>query len=325
MLDDIKKNRKNLLILDNLHSWKNPSPEFEEDYDLDMKIFSKLAESKNVNVFHANYDWININKGIVNKYWVLENDKWSKKGKKIKPDLYLDYIDRELDYELYNLKNKLARKTPFINSPNMTSIMGNKFAQYLLFAEFMPFTSLCNTVNDLYSNINKIKSSKVVIKPIHGYGGNGISILDKKDFRSRIKKIKLPCLIQNFIKSNGIPGLKDTGRPMDLRMVFVNHRLCCSFVRVAKKGSLLTNFCPGGAIIHIRKNKIPKSLFKISNNIIEKLKSFSTAHYSLDFYFDEKNAPHLIEINLCPGFGFALTDMESKLFYFAKLLECISN
>ncbi len=79
----------------------------------------------------------------------------------------------------------------------------------------------------------------------------------------------------------------------------------------------------GGSIIHISKNQIPKSLHKIAIHIVEKLKSFSKAHYSIDFYFDDKNTPYLIEMNLCPGFGLALTDKESKLFYFAKLLECI--
>ncbi len=318
-------NRKNLAILDNLHNWKNPSPAFEEDYELDMKIFCKLAESRNINVLQTNYDWININRGIIKKYWVLENDKWSKREERIIPDLYLDYIDTELDYKLYNFRNKLARKTLFINSPDMISIMGNKLAQYLLFAEFMPNTYLCNNIDDLYNQIEKIKSSRVVIKPTHGYGGNGVLFLSKENFRSRINKLKLPCLLQDFIKSNGIPGLEYKGQPMDVRMVFVNHQLCCAFVRIAKKGSLLTNYCRGGSIIRINRNQIPKNLHKIADQIIEKLKSFSKAHYALDFYFNDKNRPYLIEMNLCPGFGFVLTDMESKLFYFTKLLECIPS
>ena len=99
----------------------------------------------------------------------------------------------------------------------MISIMGNKLAQYLLFAEFMPATYVCNNIDDLYHNLDKFRCSKIVIKPTHGYGGSGVLFIDKEDLSSRIKKIKLPCLIQEFVKSNGIPGLEYKERPMDLK------------------------------------------------------------------------------------------------------------
>jgi glutathione synthase/RimK-type ligase-like ATP-grasp enzyme len=100
----------------------------------------------------------------------------------------------------------------------------------------------------------------------------------------------------------GIPGFSKKKEVADLRIVFMNHKPIYALSRIARKGSLFTNFHQGATPIPVPLKFIPKSVKKITQEIIRKLSIFPHAHYSADFIFKNSGKPKLIEINTTPGF-----------------------
>jgi len=160
---------------------------------------------------------------------------------------------------------------------------------------------LVATKKELSAVLKKVSSSKVVLKPLYGSGGAGIIIEEKKQIAPA--SLAYPILVQEFIKSDcGIPGFSTQKELSDLRMVFLNNSLIFSLSRIAKKGSLFTNFHKGASAILVPEKKIPLSAKKMAREINSILGTFPKAHYSLDFIFTNQGRPVLIEINTTPGF-----------------------
>jgi ribosomal protein S6--L-glutamate ligase len=194
-----------------------------------------------------------------------------------------------------------SKKVKWFNSPLFRTVADNKLNQYLLFKDFMPTTYLATSKKEYVESVRKIKSHKAVIKPFYGSGGFGIVINEKKDV---IKlKVEFPVLVQEFVKSNyGIPGFSKQMEIADLRMVYMNHKLVYALSRIAKKGSLFTNFHQGATAVLVPETKIPKVVKEAAKKIVDKLSIFPEANYSLDFVFDNSGKPVLMEMNTTPGF-----------------------
>jgi len=87
-----------------------------------------------------------------------------------------------------------------------------------------------------------------------------------------------------------------------LRLVFHNNELVYALSRIAKQGSLFTNFHQGASAVLVPEESIPKEVFTIVKNIIAKISFFHENSFSLDFLFDVDGKPFLIEANTAPGF-----------------------
>ncbi|MFA5871782.1 MAG: YheC/YheD family protein [Parcubacteria group bacterium] len=254
-----------------------------------------------VGLYRASIGWYDAKKNVFTKSWAYRNKRWLKITKPVKPDLIFDKIMGKRDYALYDYKMETSKKVKWFNSPLFRTIADNKLNQYLLFKEFMPTTYLATSQKEYSESIKKIKSKKAVIKPFYGSGGFGIVIDEKKNV---IKlKATFPVLVQEFVKSNyGIPGFSKNMEIADLRMVYMNHKLIYALSRIAKKGSLFTNFHQGATAVLVPEVKIPKIAKDTARKIVEKLSIFPEANYSLDFVFDNSGKPVLMEMNTTPGF-----------------------
>jgi glutathione synthase/RimK-type ligase-like ATP-grasp enzyme len=255
-----------------------------------------------VAMYRASINWYDAKKNIFKKSWAYRNKKWIKITTPVKPDLIFDKIMGKRDYQMFNFKMDLSKKTKIFNHPLFRTMTDNKLAQYLILGEFMPKSILAVDKEDLPKALKKIPSSKVVIKPLYGSGGFGIIIGDKNKIKK--SKIEYPVFIQEFIRSEkGIPGFSKNDQVADLRMVFMNHKLIYALSRIAKKGSLFTNFHQGATAVLVPEKNIPASVKKMSREIIDKkLGIFSKANYSLDFIFTNSGEPILVEMNTTPGF-----------------------
>ena len=153
---------------------------------------------------------------------------------------------------------------------------------------------------DLKNAIEEIKTSKIVAKPLQGSGGFGIVIGDKETILK--EKFIYPMLLQEFVKNeNGIPGFSEKGELADLRITYINHQPLYALSRIAQGGSLFTNMHQGATSKRVPLEKIPPSVWEVTEKIVVKLKMFAKAQYSLDFFFDEKGKPFFIEMNTVPG------------------------
>ena len=310
---------KKILFVYSFDEDKHPKkPAFS---DLDLRAFQmwfRQAKENNLEAHLVFYKNININQKNITKYWTIKGDNWVRNEDSLELNsfsLILDRIISSLADETKNLRAFLAKQVKMINNPELINLIGNKISQYILFSEFMPTTVLVNSIEELNTKIDQIKTEKVVIKPFAGEGGKDVSIIDKKQILNSSKiAIKPPFIMQDFIESTrGVPNF-DTEENIvaDLRIVSIDNNLVYAISRKALPNSLLTNVAQGGIVRIVDIELIPQEVVDICHKVTSKLGFFSPTSLSIDFMFDNNYKPHLIEINTKPG-GLVLLEAGKEL------------
>ncbi|HLM83857.1 MAG TPA: YheC/YheD family protein [Candidatus Bathyarchaeia archaeon] len=296
------KKFKKIVVVYKGDDWKKKLP--LEKHPTTRESFEDWHErglARGVEMFRASIQWYDEKKNVFRKTWAYRDKKWLKSDQPIKPDLIFDKIAGKFDYDFFEQKLRISRRVKIFNSPLFRTIFDNKLNQYIIFKDFMPASYLADSKRDLIEGLKKIKSKKVVLKPFYGSGGFGITITEKKKAASL--KLEYPILVQEFVKSNkGVPGFSKKSEVADLRMVFFNHKLIYALSRIAKRGSLFTNFHQGATAVLVPEKNIPQSAKKIVTAITSRMKIFPQANYSIDLIYTNAGKPVLMEINTTPGF-----------------------
>ena len=157
------------------------------------------------------------------------------------------------------LLEKLSKKVKVINNPKSVRDISEKLYS-TNFTKFMPPTIFTQDIEVIFRFFKKFK--KIVIKPIHGYGGNDV-LLIKNRFNKK--------LIQNFIKKNEhimiqkfLPEIKNGDR----RVFIIGGKIKGAISRIPKKGSILSNMSKGAKAKIVKLNKKETN---ISNLVSKKL------------------------------------------------------
>lgn len=317
--------RKKIVVIYHGDDWHKEIPFSSVPTRKSFEDWHVRGLKQGIEFYRASIQWYDEQRKVFKRAWIYRNNQWIKIEKEIKPDLIFDKNSGKYNYPLFDLKIKISQTTPIFNHPLFRTLLDNKLSQYLVFKELMPKSFFTADQKELKNTLTKIKSSKVVIKPIYGSGGFGI-IIDEKN-KITTSKIKYPVLVQEFVKSErGIPGFSKKKEVSDLRLVFMNHKLIYALSRIAKQKSLFTNFHQGATVMSVPLKFIPKSVRQITAKIINKIKVFPLANYSLDFIFTNDGKPFLVEINTTPGSDLVqiLNDeklKEKNFKEFIKLLE----
>ena len=206
------------------------------------------------------------------------------------PPFNLEYISTTYILDLIKTKVKI------INDPSSIRNVSEKLYSSK-YQKYMPATIFTKNVSEIKTFFNKNK--KVILKPIHGYGGNDIHLLTK---------FKLN-LIKRFIKRNGyimcqkfLPKISDG----DKRVFVINGRVCGVISRVPKKGSFLSNMSKGAKAINA---KLTKGEKQISNLIAKDLKKENIFFAGIDFIDQKLNG----DINVTSPTGLkTLYDLSGK-------------
>jgi glutathione synthase len=185
------------------------------------------------------------------------------------PPFNLEYISTT--YILDKIKNKVK----IVNNPTSIRNVSEKLYS-TRFQKYMPNTIFTKDINEInkFFMINK----KIIIKPIHSFGGNDIHLIDKKINKE---------FILNFIKKHGhIMCQKFLSKIKygDKRVFLINGKICGAISRVPKKGSFLSNMSKGAIPIAAKLTKVEK---KISNLIAKDLKKNNIYFSGIDF-IDQK-------------------------------------
>ena len=185
------------------------------------------------------------------------------------PPFNLEYITTT--YILESIKSKVK----IINNPSSIRNVSEKLYS-IYFKKFMPDTIFSQDINDIKKFF--IKNKKIIMKPIHGYGGNEIYLIKGKFNKN---------LINKFIKKHGhvmfqkfLPKIKNG----DKRVFIINGKVSGAISRVPKKGSILSNMSKG-AIPTL--SKLTKKEIKISKLVAIKLKKNDIYFAGIDF-IDQK-------------------------------------
>ncbi|HAR99877.1 MAG: ATP-grasp domain protein [Candidatus Moranbacteria bacterium GW2011_GWC2_37_73] len=316
---------KNIVVIYTGDDWDREIPISYEETRRAFEKWHTMALEKNIQMYRASVDWYDIKKNIFIKAWAFRSGKWQRVEKEITADLIYDKTPGSSEHKLFDLKMAMASNSIVFNNPLFRAMVDSKLSQYALFSEYMPKTFVAMNLNDLKIAIEKIKTSKIVAKPLQGSGGFGIVIGNKETILK--EKFIYPMLLQEFVKNeNGIPGFSEKGELADLRITYINHQPLYALSRIAQGGSLFTNMHQGATSKRVPLEKIPQSVLDVTEKITAKLKMFARAQYSLDFFFNEKGEPLFIEMNSVPGLCLieALNDKELQQKDFDAFIENIA-
>jgi len=161
-----------------------------------------------------------------------------------------------------------------INNPTSIRNISEKLysARY---QKFMPKTIFSQNILEIKKFLKAHK--KIIIKPIHGFGGNDIHLLSKFNLKLIKKLIKKHSHImcQKFL-----PKISEGDR----RVFLINGKIRGAISRIPKKGSFLSNMGKGAKPINI---KLSKKEIRISKIIGKELKKEKIFFAGIDF-IDEK-------------------------------------
>ena len=184
------------------------------------------------------------------------------------PPFNLEYISTT--YILDIIKNKVK----IINNPTSIRNISEKLFSSK-YQKFMPPTIFTQNLDEIKRFI-KIQK-KIILKPIHGYGGNEIHLLSKFNL----------IFIKKFINKHDhivcqkfLPIISEG----DKRVFIINGKVCGAISRVPKKGSYLSNMSKGAKPININ---LTKQENKISKLIAKDLKKENIYFAGIDF-IDQK-------------------------------------
>ena len=184
------------------------------------------------------------------------------------PPFNLEYISTT--YILDRIKNKVK----IINNPTSIRNISEKLysAKY---QRFMPYTIFTRDLIEIKRFIKKHK--KIIIKPIHGFSGNDIHLLNKFNVKFINKFIRKHdhIMCQKFL-----PKISKG----DKRVFIINGIVCGAISRVPKKGSFLSNMSKGAKPISIELTNMEN---KISKLIAKNLKKENIFFAGIDF-IDQK-------------------------------------
>jgi len=233
---------KNLSIINNNVIAKG----FFIEFDYSKKNFFKIIKYQKLNLLKC-------------KFILIRQD----------PPFNLEYISTTY------ILDKIKDKVKIVNNPTSIRNISEKLYSSF-FQKYMPKTIFSRDLKEI--KIFFKSNKKMIIKPIHGFGGNDI-LLIQGSFNSK--------LIVNFIKKHGhimcqkfLPKIKYG----DKRVFLINGKICGAISRVPKKGSFLSNMSKGANPIL---TKLTNNEKRISNIIAKNLIKAKIYFAGIDF-IDQK-------------------------------------
>jgi len=186
------------------------------------------------------------------------------------PPFNLEYITTT--YILDNLN-----KVKIINNPSAIRNISEKLYS-TKFMKYLPRTIFSSDIKQIkkFLKLNK----KIIIKPIHSYGGNNIKLLNGKLNKKEIV---------NYLNKHGhimcqkfLPLIKFG----DKRVFIINGQVVGAISRVPKKGSFLSNLSKGASAKLI---KLTKKELSISKIVAKDLKQNNIYFAGIDFISGKLN------------------------------------
>ncbi len=168
----------------------------------------------------------------------------------------------------------ISNKVKIINNPTSIRNISEKLysAKY---QKFMPSTIFTQNLDEIKRFFKLHK--KIILKPIHSFGGNDIHLLNSLNLN----------FIKNFVKKHDhimcqkyLPKISRG----DKRVFLINGKVTGAISRIPKKGSFLSNMSKGAKPITTKLTKTEK---KISKLLARDLKKANIFFAGIDF-IDEK-------------------------------------
>ena len=207
------------------------------------------------------------------------------------PPFNLEYISTTY------ILDKIKSKVKIINNPTSIRNISEKLYSST-YQKYMPKTIFTKDLKEI--KIFYKKNKKIIIKPIHGYGGNDIHLIEGP-FKNRF--------VINYIKKHGhimcqkfLPNIKYG----DKRVFLINGKISGAISRIPKKGSFLSNMSKGA---NPTLTKLTKKEKKISIILANDLKKKDIYLAGIDFIDQKLNG----DINVTSPTGLKTYNDLSKI------------
>jgi len=293
----------------------NPLSELNPKTDTSIFLTNEIQSKKYQIFYYEPKDLSVLNSKIIAKGFFIKINHKKKKFYKIlnkrkldlekckfllirqDPPFNLEYITST--YILDLIKNKVK----IINDPTSIRNISEKLysAKY---QKFMPNSIFTQDIKEIrnFFNLNR----KIILKPIHGHGGNDILLLNKFNISIIKKFIKK----HNYIMCQKYLSKINKG---DKRVFLINGKVMGAISRIPKKGSFLSNLSKGAKPANTTLTTIEKRISKI---IAKDLKKENIFFAGIDFIDQKLNG----DINVTSPTGlktfFDLSDVNlAKIFW----------
>ena len=293
----------------------NPLSELNPKTDTSIFLTNEIQSKKYQIFYYEPKDLSVLNSKIIAKGFFIKINHKKKKFYKIlnkrkldlekckfllirqDPPFNLEYITST--YILDLIKNKVK----IINDPTSIRNISEKLysAKY---KKFMPNSIFTQDIKEIknFFNLNR----KIILKPIHGHGGNDILLLNKFNISIIKKFIKK----HNYIMCQKYLSKINKG---DKRVFLINGKVRGAISRIPKKGSFLSNLSKGAKPANTTLTTIEKRISKI---IAKDLKKENIFFAGIDFIDQKLNG----DINVTSPTGlktfFDLSDVNlAKIFW----------
>jgi glutathione synthase len=236
-------------------------------FDYDKKKFFKIIKKEKIDLTKC-------------KFLLIRQD----------PPFNLEYITTSYILDI------IKKKVKIINDPTSIRNISEKLFSSK-YQKFMPPTIFTQNLDEIKKFIKTHK--KIILKPIHGYGGNDIHLLSKLNLNLIKKFIKK----HNYIMCQKFLPKINKG---DKRVFIINGKIVGAISRIPKKGSYLSNLSKGGKAINITLTNTEK---KISKILAKDLKKENIFFSGIDFIDQKLNG----DINVTSPTGLkTLYDLSNK-------------
>ncbi len=254
------------------------------NYNTDTSLFLALeAQKRKFDIYYYEPKNLSFNNGKVLAKCIkikVSNNQINpiKKIKKIELNLLKVKVllirnEPPFDQQYINttfMLDQISNKIKIVNYPKSIRDVHEKLFS-LKFIKYMPPTLISENLDEIKSFIQKYK--KIVIKPVEGYGGSDVSLINKfnkKIFNRYFKKYN-HIVVQKFL------GEISKG---DKRIFIINGKIKGAISRVPKQGSFLSNMSKGA---EPKKTNINTKELKISKIIAKELKKNNIYFAGIDF------------------------------------------
>ena len=163
------------------------------------------------------------------------------------PPFNMEYISNTYILEMIKTKVKI------INDPTSIRNISEKFFSNR-YKKYMPNTIFTQNVSEIKNFFKTHK--KIILKPIHNFGGNDIIFLEKFDLKLISKLLKK----HNYIMCQKYMPKINKG---DKRVFIINGKVCGAISRVPKKGSFLSNMSKGAKPFNTKLTLKEKKISKL--------------------------------------------------------------
>ena len=170
------------------------------------------------------------------------------------PPFNMDYI-----YATYILDMVDSTQTKVINSPKGIRESNEKIYS-LHFKDFIPPTLVSKNISQIKQFMLEV-GGEIVVKPLDGYGGEGIFYVKEEDFNSTVILEGITNYGSTYIMAQKFIEKVSEG---DKRIIMLSGAPIGAVLRVAAKGEFRSNFHSGG---HPKKTELTKRDMDICNAV----------------------------------------------------------